>query len=795
MPQFFMGRYRYERFPSTVNSTVNISPCLQDKSQTPLTSLEKSQAKINAGCEKEAGSSMWIYVLLGNLLRGIGETPIQPLGITYIDDYAIEENAALYIGCVQTVAIIGPIFGFLLGSLCAKLYVDIGFVDLDFFPSLKSLFGNPVYILYLCASIIQFNSLIGMVTYKPKYIEQQYGQTSSKTNFVIGLINIPAVAFGIFSGGLVMKKFRIGVLGAAKLSLGSSFFGYLLLLSLFAMGCENSEVAGLTVSYHGTKLMTAYEQAVFSECNAGCSCSNNDWDPICGENGVTYISACLAGCQASNGSGKNTVRQSFIPMCDVIFFANTTRCIKPHLKSFALGIYTLAIRVLGSDHSVNKSTMTVETKSSNVNGSNQEAEPNQPLDDEENKTQPLKKKTSSCSGLKAFLAALSFSYFSKALSGTIMKSSITQIERRFELTSSTAGFVDGSFEMGNLLVIAFVSYFGAKLHRPKVIAVGCFTMALGCFLSAMPHFFMGYYKYETASHRASSANLTSSINPCSLHQDMNDTTLEVSHSACLHTIAMMGPMFGFLLGSLCAKLYVDVGFVDPGITSLPPVGIGIFLGGFIMKKYKMGIVVATKFSFIMSFLAYAISFLHFFVGCESYAVAGMTVSYEGKPIPFDENAIFSDCNSHCKCASNVWDPVCGDNGITCVQPEFKALAVGLYTLIMRMLAGIPAPVYFGAVIDKTCLKWGSTSCGQRGACRLYDSVSNRYVFLGLAALLRGPSYLFAIICYIFIKKHFQNKNSEPIENGQEDAPMNKEDNCKIQQRLPGSPDGENESSI
>lgn len=33
-------------------------------------------------------------------------------------------------GCVQTVAVIGPIFGFLLGSLCAKLYVDIGFVNL-----------------------------------------------------------------------------------------------------------------------------------------------------------------------------------------------------------------------------------------------------------------------------------------------------------------------------------------------------------------------------------------------------------------------------------------------------------------------------------------------------------------------------------------------------------------------------------------------------------------------------------------------------------------------------------------
>ncbi|XP_076198618.1 solute carrier organic anion transporter family member 1C1 isoform X2 [Aptenodytes patagonicus] len=422
MPQFFMGRYRYERFPSTINSTVSISPCVQDESQTLLSALEKSQAKINAGC-------------------------------------------------VQTVAIIGPMFGFLLGSLCAKLYVDIGFVDLDsvtithkdvqwvgawwlgyliagvisvlasipfwflpkhlprpesrkdsstsseqskfitednkdqhksyqqqvkiaemakdFLPSLKNLFGNPVYILYLCASITQFNSLIGMVTYKPKYIEQQYGQTSSKTNFVIGLINIPAVAFGIFSGGLIMKKFRINVLGAAKLSLGSSFFGYLLLLSLFAMGCENSDVAGLTVSYHGTKQTTDYEQALFSECNSGCACSKNAWDPICGENGVTYISACLAGCQASNGSGKNTVffncscvgtlespsRSSSAVVgpcqkgneCSKIFlyfliisvitsytlsvggtpgYILLLRCIKPHLKSFALGIYTLAIRVL-----------------------------------------------------------------------------------------------------------------------------------------------------------------------------------------------------------------------------------------------------------------------------------------------------------------------------------------------------------------------------------------------------------------------------------------------------------------
>ncbi|XP_025735671.1 solute carrier organic anion transporter family member 1C1 isoform X1 [Callorhinus ursinus] len=472
MPQFFMQQYRYEKYSPFSNSTLSLSPCLlESDSQLPLSIIEKSQSKRTDECEMDAGSSMWVYVFLGNLLRGIGETPIQPLGIAYLDDFASEDNSAFYIGCVQTVAIIGPIFGFLLGSLCAKLYVDIGFVNLDhvtitpkdpqwvgawwlgyliagivsllaalpfwclpkslprprsredsnsssekfkfimddhtdyqtplgekskimemardFLPSLKNLFGNPLYLLYLCASTVQFNSLFGMVTYKPKYIEQQYGQSSSKANFVIGLINIPAVAFGIFSGGIVMKKFRISVYGAAKLYLGSSVLGYLLFLSLFALGCENSDVAGLTVSYQGTKPVSYHERALFSDCNSRCKCSETKWDPVCGENGITYASACLAGCQTSTRSGKTLIfynctcvgiaasksgnssgmvgrcqKDNGCPKMFLYFLVISVitsytlslggipgyilllRCIKPQFKSFALGIYTLAIRVL-----------------------------------------------------------------------------------------------------------------------------------------------------------------------------------------------------------------------------------------------------------------------------------------------------------------------------------------------------------------------------------------------------------------------------------------------------------------
>ncbi len=36
-------------------------------------------------------------------------------------------------------------------------------------------------------------------------------------------------------------------------------------------------------------------------------------------------------------------------------------------------------------------------------------------------------------------------------------------------------------------------------------------------------------------------------------------------SAIIQTVGIMGPMFGFMFGSFCAKLYVDIGAVDLGI--------------------------------------------------------------------------------------------------------------------------------------------------------------------------------------------------------------------------------------
>uniref|UniRef100_A0A668AF31 Solute carrier organic anion transporter family member n=1 Tax=Myripristis murdjan TaxID=586833 RepID=A0A668AF31_9TELE len=444
LPHFFMGRYKYDTvIQGFQNESVSIAACLD-----PMVQIDVPDIQI-----EDSSSHMWIYVFLGNALRGIGETPVTPLGISYIDDFAKAENSPFYIACLQTITLLGPMFGFLLGSYCAKLFVDIGYVDLDsvtispkdarwvgawwmgflvssailfiagipfwflprslpkqggdedklppspetldgtenalnrFLPSLRRLLGTPTYFLLLCASLLKFNSFIGLLTFKAKYMEQQFGQSASRANFLIGVLNLPVVAVGIFLGGLLMKRYKLSVVSGAQLSFVTSFMAYLLVLLQFGTKCDNIPVAGLTVLYNGS--VQSIISSLFT-CNSECSCSAQEWDPVCSENGITYISPCMAGCLSSSGYGKNTVFHncscvsshfpgegnmsvslgqcprskdcsrsftSYMAVSVLSSFINSLgatpgymviiRCISPELKSLALGIQTLVVRTLG----------------------------------------------------------------------------------------------------------------------------------------------------------------------------------------------------------------------------------------------------------------------------------------------------------------------------------------------------------------------------------------------------------------------------------------------------------------
>uniref|UniRef100_A0A8D3B4E3 Solute carrier organic anion transporter family member n=1 Tax=Scophthalmus maximus TaxID=52904 RepID=A0A8D3B4E3_SCOMX len=448
LPHFFQG-YKYETSVThnkDSNSTENILPCLSNHSLTDIDDTPDLVPKI--ACEKAAGSSLWIYVFLGNMLRGIGETPIMPLGVSYLDDFSKEENTPFYLACIHTMGILGPMFGYMLGSYLAKIYVDIGSVDLDsitinhkdsrwvgawwlgfivtgtvillsgipfwFLPKSLPKQGEDliehfyssnrdkgkhlnktflllfIFCLMMLTHLVAVNGFIGLITFKPKFLEQIYGQSASKAIFLIGILNLPAVALGIITGGFVMKRFKLGVIGAARMSISATTCAFSLLAMQVFMHCGNADVAGLTVSYQGAPEVSYNQQTMVSQCNVGCSCSMKHWDPVCAYNGMTYASPCLAGCQTSTGTGRDTVFHNctcagemaspVVNMsavlgqcprksnCDGMFkiymalsvvgsfisacggtpgYIVLLRSIQQDLKSLALGMQTLIVRTLG----------------------------------------------------------------------------------------------------------------------------------------------------------------------------------------------------------------------------------------------------------------------------------------------------------------------------------------------------------------------------------------------------------------------------------------------------------------
>ena len=55
------------------------------------------------------------------------------------------------------------------------------------------------------------------------------------------------------------------------------------------------------------------------------------------------------------------------------------------------------------------------------------------------------------------------------------------------------------WQVGNTALIVFVSYFGSRVHRPRLIGYGAVLVALAGLLMSLPHFISEPYRYDRTS--------------------------------------------------------------------------------------------------------------------------------------------------------------------------------------------------------------------------------------------------------------------------------------------------------
>ncbi|XP_062868011.1 solute carrier organic anion transporter family member 2B1 isoform X2 [Trichomycterus rosablanca] len=124
LPHFFSGTYE---FTDKISSTM-------EKDSGLCKPVGINQTSSNQTCLKYEGHAHYAVfpiLLLGQLLLGIGGVPIQPFGISYIDDYANKKNSPFYLGILFALTAIGPAFGYLMSSFMLRLYVDFNTMSSD----------------------------------------------------------------------------------------------------------------------------------------------------------------------------------------------------------------------------------------------------------------------------------------------------------------------------------------------------------------------------------------------------------------------------------------------------------------------------------------------------------------------------------------------------------------------------------------------------------------------------------------------------------------------------------------
>ncbi|XP_015911104.1 solute carrier organic anion transporter family member 74D isoform X2 [Parasteatoda tepidariorum] len=164
----------------------------------------------------------------------------------------------------------------------------------DMGKAMKRLGKNPILICHYLGGVFRLNGLIGYYVLLPKYMETQFRQSASVASLYSGPAGLVGMIFGIFLGGIAIRKFKPRPRVMTGGIVFAECFSFLALIICMMITCPVYQMTG-------TSSVIQPQFSLNNTCNTDCLCSTKVYTPVCGPDGKsTYFSPCYAGCQGYN---------------------------------------------------------------------------------------------------------------------------------------------------------------------------------------------------------------------------------------------------------------------------------------------------------------------------------------------------------------------------------------------------------------------------------------------------------------------------------------------------------------